>query len=108
MSWTVETLNAAVDAELEALPESLLARLVRIVELVEMMGLENLREPHVSHLEGKLWEIRAKTKDGIARAIYITATGRRVVILHVFVKKTRKTPARALEIARHRMKEVQI
>lgn len=106
MTWTVETLNAAVDAELDALPTSLKARLARIVELIETVGLEHVHEPHVAHLEGKLWEIRAKAKDGIARAIYVTAAGKRVVILHVFVKKTQKTPLRVLELARRRMREV--
>ncbi len=47
-----------------------------------------------------------KGRDGIARAIYITAVGERVVVLHAFDKKTQKTPARALEIARERAKEV--
>lgn len=102
----VETLNALVDAELGALPASLRARLTRIVEPIEAVGLENVREPHVAHLEGKLWEMRAKAKEGIARAIYVTATGRRIVILHVFVKKSQKTPKAALEIAQQRAKEV--
>ncbi len=47
-----------------------------------------------------------KGKDGIARAIYMTAKGERVVVLHAFVKKTQKTPQKALEIARERAKEV--
>lgn len=106
MTWTVETLNATVDAELDALPVSLRARLARIVELIETAGLEHVHEPHVTHLEGKLWEIRAKARDGIARGIYVTASGRRVVILHVFVKKTQKTPAGALALARQRLREL--
>lgn len=106
MTWTVETLNEAVDAELEALPSSLRARLVRIFELIETAGLENVREPHVQQLERKLWEIRARGADGIARAIYLTATGQRVVIVHAFVKKTQKTPKAALELARRRAREV--
>lgn len=107
MSWTVETLNRSVDAELDALPVSLRARLVRIVELIEAVGLEAMREPHLKHLEGKLWEIRAKGQDGIARAIYVTVKGRRVVILHAFVKKSQKTPRAALDIARQRAKELE-
>lgn len=106
MLWTVETLNAAVDAELEALPVSLRARLARIVELIETAGLEHVHEPHVAHLEGKLWEIRAKARDGIARGLYVTASGRRVVILHVFAKKTQKTPAGTLALARQRLREM--
>ena len=54
------------------------------------IGLGQLREPHARYLEGKLWELRAKSKEGIARGIYVTATGRRVVVLHVFVKTSRR------------------
>jgi phage-related protein len=106
MAWTVETLNAAVDAEIEALPSGLRARLLRLMEMVESLGLEQLHEPHVKHLEGKLWELRAKASEGIARGLYVAVTGRRVIVLHVFVKKSQKTPSTALSIARERMKEV--
>ena len=68
--------------------------------------MEELRAPHVKHLEGKLWELRVKAQGGIARGIYITATGRRVVVLHVFAKKSHKTPGRALDTARKRTKEL--
>jgi len=47
-----------------------------------------------------------KGKDGIARALYVTAVGQRVVVVHAFAKKTQRTPQRALEIARARAKEV--
>ncbi|TVS09671.1 MAG: type II toxin-antitoxin system RelE/ParE family toxin [Gammaproteobacteria bacterium] len=106
MTWTVETANAAVDAELEELPIKLRARLLRLLELIEARGLMVMREPHAKHLDGKLWELRAKSDEGIARAIYVAVTGRRVVILHAFVKKTAKTPAAALSIARQRLKEL--
>ena len=105
MGWTVETVSAA-DSEILALPAKLRARLIRLLEAVENVGLEALREPHVRHLDGKLWELRVKAEEGIARGIYVTATGRRIVVLHVFVKKSRKTPRRALATARQRMKQV--
>ena len=105
MQWVVHTV-AAVDAEIESLPVSLRARLVRLLELIEDVGLEELRAPHVRHLEGKLWELRVKAQGGIARGIYVTASGRRVIVLHVFAKKSRKTPAQALDTARKRMREV--
>ena len=73
---------------------------------VELHGVAAMREPHIKHLEGKLWEMRMKGKDGIARAIYVTAERERVVVLHAFTKKTQKTPARALDVARTRAKEV--
>ena len=105
MGWTVETVSA-VDAEIEELPVALRARLVRLLEAVENVGLEALRAPHVRHLEGKLWELRVRAGEGIAREIYVTATGRRVVVVHVFVKKSRRTPRRALATARERMRQV--
>jgi phage-related protein len=65
-----------------------------------------MREPCVKHLDGKLWEMRTKGKDGIARSIYVTASGQRIVILHTFMKKTQKTPKAALNLVRARAKEV--
>jgi len=105
MNWTVETVSA-VDAEIEALPVALRARLIRLLEVVENVGLEALRAPHVRHLDGKLWELRVRAEGGIARGIYVTAAGRRVVVLHVFAKKSRRTPRRALATARERMRQV--
>lgn len=43
---------------------------------------------------------------GIARGIDVTADARRVVILHVFAKKSQKTPAGALALARQRLREL--
>ena len=105
MDWTVETVSA-VDAEIAALPLALRARLLRLMETVENVGLEALRAPHVRHLEGKLWELRVRAEGGIARGIYVTAAGRRVVVLHVFAKKSRRTPRQALATARQRMRQV--
>ena len=105
MEWTVETVSA-VDAEMAALPVALRTRLVRLLETVERFGLEALRAPHVRHLEGTLWELRVRGEGGTARGIYVTAVGRRVVVLHVFAKKTRRTPRRALAIAQERMRQV--
>ena len=65
-----------------------------------------MREPHVRHLEGPLWEMRIKGKDGIFRAIYVAARGRRVVVVRVFVKKTEKTPRREIDLALERAKEI--
>ena len=106
MAWIVELLDARVRDELEVLPADVKARFRRIVELIQDHGLERVREPHVKHLEGALWEMRMKGKDGISRAIYVTARGRRVVVVRVFVKKTQKTPRRELDLALERAKEI--
>ncbi len=82
------------------------ARFLRLAERICQVGLETLGEPHVKHLEGKLWEMRLKGRDGIARALYVTAIGRRVVVVRAFVKKTQTTPRSEIELALRRAKEV--
>jgi phage-related protein len=106
MRWAFTTLNAAVEAEVKALPADMLARFLRFGDIIEQAGLDALPRDAVRHLEGKLWELRMTGRDGIARAVYVTASGRRVVVVRVFVKKTQKTPPRELEIARQRAKEI--
>jgi phage-related protein len=106
MRWTVETLGSAVDAEVEALPADMRARLARLAAVIEQVGFEALPADSVKHLDKKLWELRITGRDGISRAIYVTASGRRMVILRVFSKKTQKTPRHELELARQRAKEV--
>jgi phage-related protein len=106
MAWVVQFLDEDVRRRLEALPRDLVASFLRISRLIESEGLEKVREPYVKHLEGPLWEMRMKGRDGIARAAYVTATGRRVVVVHVFGKKTQKTPRREIEVALKRAKEV--
>ncbi|HVL68606.1 MAG TPA: type II toxin-antitoxin system RelE/ParE family toxin [Vicinamibacterales bacterium] len=106
MAWTVETLNETVDVELAELPPDMRARLVRISELIESVGLPNVKEPHVRHIRGQLWEIRLKGKAGIARALYVTAKEQRVVIVRVFIKKTEKTPTGEIDLALQRAKEL--
>jgi phage-related protein len=105
MQWSVEALPMA-QVEIDALPMGLRARMLRLMKMIEAYGLDQMQEPHVKHLDGKLWELRAKAGEGIARGIYIAVQGRRVVVLHAFVKKTEKTPARALATAKARMAEV--
>lgn len=106
-SWRVEILNEIVVAEISALPVDIQARFLRLADRIRLAGLEALREPHVKHLEGKLWEMRLLGRDGIARALYVTATGRRVVVVRAFVKKTRRTPRTEIELALRRAREVE-
>jgi len=106
MEWTIVYLNDAVRAEVEALSPELRAKFRRIVELIQSKGLERIREPYVKHLEGRLWEMRLSGPNTIARVIYVAASGRRLVMLHAFVKKSKKTPRHALEIARLRAREI--
>ena len=70
------------------------------------LGLIVLGLPHVRPLGEKLWEMRLTGRDGIGRVIYTAAAGRRLVVLHAFVKKTQKTPRKAMNLALKRLKEL--
>jgi phage-related protein len=106
VSWQVEILNETVAAEIAGLPADIQARFLRLADRIVAAGLESLSEPHVKHLEGKLWELRLAGRDGIARALYVTAMRRRVVVVRAFVKKRQKTPRAEIELALKRAKEI--
>ena len=107
MNWTVETLNDTVDAELSALPNDMKARFVWICNLIAEHGLNNVGQPYVKYLEQGLWEIRLKGRDGISRALYVTAKPKRVIVVRVFIKKTQKTPRKEIKLALKRAKEIE-
>ena len=88
------------------MPADMRARLVRLSELIESHGLASLPRDAVDHLGDKLWELRIRGRSGLSRALYVTAAGRRVVIVRVFMKKTQKTPKREIELALERAKDV--
>jgi phage-related protein len=103
--WTVGFFSEEAIAEVKALPRDMQSKFERIVMMIEANGLEKLREPYVKHVEGKIWEMRMIGRDGIARSLYMTAVGRRVLVLRTFIKKAQKTPRAEIEIALKRAKE---
>src|SRR5260370_25897268 len=108
MGWVVGFLNEEVKASLDAFPLDIRASFQRISELIQSHGLERVREPYVKHLEGPLWEMRMKGRSGIVRAVYVTAVGKRVVVVHVFEKKTQKMPQRRSITALKQRQDVEL
>ncbi|MCF8165656.1 MAG: type II toxin-antitoxin system RelE/ParE family toxin [Rhodoferax sp.] len=106
--WTVHALNNTVDDELEALPVDIRSKFVRISGLLEQFGPQNVGMPHIRSLGDKFWEIRVSGRGGIARGIYLYAKGKKIIVLHVFIKKTQKTPLAALEMATRRAKQAKL
>jgi len=106
MCWTVEILNETVQAEIDALPSDMQAKFLQIAGMIREFGLANVGQPHVKHVRGKLWEMRLKGRDGISRALYVTAIGRRVVVVRAFVKKTQEIPEGEISLALRRAQEV--
>ena len=74
--WSIVYVNALAKAEVDGLPSDLRASFERIIAMIRSHGLERMREPYVKHLGGKLWEMRLKGKDGIARSLYEDGNGR--------------------------------
>jgi phage-related protein len=59
--------------------------------------------PVVRKLEKGLWEVRVSLANRIARILF-TINGDTMVLLHGFIKKSRKTPANDLKLAKQRLK----
>ena len=105
MNWKVTFYSDRVDAEIRALPDGFVARFVRYAERMEIYG-PDLGMPHTLPMGDGLFELRLKAAEGIARVFFCTVVARKIVVLHQFVKKSKKTPNRELKIARNRMKEI--
>lgn len=105
MLWTIDYYSEDVRLEIEALPVGMRASYARLTELLEEFGLE-LRMPHSRAMGSGLFELRPRGREGIARVFYCTKVGRKIIILHSFIKKTNETPKRELDIARRRQREV--
>jgi phage-related protein len=105
MEYCIEYFHARVLAEIESWPVEVLADYARIIELLIEHG-PNLGFPHSRALGGGLFELRLRGKSGAGRVFYCFLAGRRVVVLHAFLKKSQKTPQHQLKVARIRMKEV--
>lgn len=87
------------------LPAGFLARYYQVCGKNGTYG-PDLGMPHTRAMGDSVFELRLKSAEGIARVFYCALVGKRVVMLHHFIKKTDKTPARELRIARTRKKEI--
>ncbi|MCX7140510.1 MAG: type II toxin-antitoxin system RelE/ParE family toxin [Proteobacteria bacterium] len=105
MPFEIDYYHERVLAEIESWPVDILADYARLVELLSEHG-PSLRLPHSRAIGDGLFELRPRGRAGIGRAFYCFLVGKRVNVLHAFIKKTPQTPDRELKLARKRMKEV--
>lgn len=105
MRFHIEYYNARVLAEIESWPAGVLADYARLAELLLEHG-PTLKMPHSKSLGQSLFELRPHGQEGIGRAFYCFLSGRKVTVVHAFIKKTQETPQRELKIARTRVKEL--
>ena len=105
MDYTIAYYSAATQDQIIDLPDTLAARYVVLTRRMVALG-PNLGEPHTKAFGDGLFELRLKGAEGIARVFFCTLVGKRIVMLHSFIKKSERTPRREREIAETRMKEV--
>ena len=77
------------------------AKIVGSLEVLADKG-NSLREPYSKHLEDGIFELRCRVARDIARLLYFFDGGKVVVVTNGFVKKTRKTPAKEISLAKSR------
>ncbi len=109
-SWQIEFYktpsgNSPVEEWLDDLSIESKVEILRVIKLLKELGID-LEMPYVKPLQGKLYELRVKDKDGIYRVLYFATSGRKFVLLHGIVKKTQKTPQKEIDLATKRMKDV--
>ena len=65
------------------------------IEILSQYGIQ-AGEPYIKHIEGEIWELRP-LRD---RIFFVGWVNGSYVLLHQFVKKTQKTPAREIKKAK--------
>ena len=105
MKWRITFFNKKVKSQALAFPKGILANFLHSLELLEEFG-PSIGMPHIRPVSKGLYEVRAQGKEGLGRALYCVVPGRELVIVNVFVKKSRKTPVKEIRLAQKRMKEV--
>ncbi|MCC6328809.1 MAG: type II toxin-antitoxin system RelE/ParE family toxin [Acidobacteria bacterium] len=105
MAFEVEYFHPRILTEIETWPKDVLVEYARLVELLNEYG-PFLRLPYSRAMGEGLFELRPRGRSGIGRALYCFVSGKRVVIVHAFIKKSQQTPERDLKLARKRVKEV--
>ncbi len=105
MTHSIHYYSESLQAQILSLPKTLQARYAALTLRMVNNG-PNLGEPHTQAFGEGLFELRLKGAEGIAQVFYCTLIGRRIVMLHSFVKKTNKTPLAERRIAEARLKEI--
>jgi phage-related protein len=106
MDWDIVYYSDDVQEAILALPPGFRARYIHLTERMLTFG-PDLGMPHTRAMGSGLFELRLKSKEGIARVLFCNQPNQRIMMLHAFMKKSAKVPARELKVARERMREVQ-
>jgi phage-related protein len=106
MEWEIAYYSVDLQQAILAFPPGLQARYIHLTQRMIEFG-PDLGMPHTRSMGNKLFELRLKSKEGVGRVFFGVFVPRRIVMLHVFIKKSAKTPSKELNLARQRLKEIQ-
>lgn len=109
MDWVVEYYRDSKGKEpvaefIDALSNEARAKVFRTIKLLKDYGVL-LKEPYTRQVKSKIRELKIRDSGGAIRIFYFTFTGKRLILLHGFVKKTEKTPLKQIEMAEKRMND---
>jgi len=96
MKWIIEYYNQNVQTWISKMPVGIRAAYAKLTELLVEFGMD-LRLPHSRAMGDGLFELRPKGKEGIARVFYCTLVGKRIVVLHGFIKKNGRNTTQRIE-----------
>ena len=105
MAYSLEYFSPRILETIESWPADILADYAKLVELLLEHG-PNLRMPHSRSMGEGLFELRPRGREGIGRAFYCFVVGKKISVVHAFIKKSEATPERELKVARKRVKVV--
>jgi phage-related protein len=105
LDYTICYYSEAVQEEILSLPDTLAARYIVLTRRMIALG-PDLGKPHTESFGAGLFELRLKGAEGIARVFFCTLAGKRIVMLHSYIKKSERTPTRERALAEKRRKEV--
>ena len=102
--YKTETGKEVIEEFLKSLPAKDMAKVLRDIGLLSEYA-PDLHEPYTKHIEGPIWELRSKFSSNIYRILYFVYKGNKLVLLHGFSKKARKTPPSEIELAKKRLND---
>lgn len=102
--WTIE-FHEKAKKEFDELSNEFKEKFEFIFKEVRLFGIRTISYKNSKHIGDGIWEFRVIGRSGIARSLYVTEAEQTVKILTAFIKKTEKTPADKIEIAKKRRRE---
>lgn len=93
-----ETNESQVEQYIESLD---IKEQTKVYKYIEFLRVSNgvLDEPYSRHIKDKIRELRVDFSNKKHRIFYFTFINKKIILLHVFLKKTPKTPPKEIKIA---------